>query len=184
MSRQLNRQEILQALGMLDEELAEMGVQADLFIVGGAAMAIAYDARRATTDVDAIFVPTKEVRHAADRVASELNLAKNWLNDGAKGFLPGADSKQVDVYEGKNLRVATASPEYLLAMKLMSFRPERDFDDIEVLYNILGFTTADEGLDLLASYYPQSQILPRVQFLLAEKYPSKQEHSRDVGPDR
>ncbi|MBU6494835.1 MAG: hypothetical protein KGR42_00270 [Acidobacteria bacterium] len=39
-----------------------MGVEADLFVVGGAAMGVAQNARRATTDVDAVFVPSKEMR--------------------------------------------------------------------------------------------------------------------------
>ena len=59
-----------------------MGIDADLFIVGGAAMAVAYDARLATTDVDAVFVPSKEVRIAASRVAQERGLEEDWLNDG------------------------------------------------------------------------------------------------------
>jgi len=53
----LGRNELLDAFGSLDDELGRMGVDADLFVVGGAAMAVAYDARRATTDVDAVFAP-------------------------------------------------------------------------------------------------------------------------------
>jgi len=33
------------------------GVVADVFVVGGAAMALAYDATRVTRDIDATFVP-------------------------------------------------------------------------------------------------------------------------------
>jgi len=78
----LGRSELLNAFELLDDELGAMGVEADLFVVGGAAMAVAYDARRATTDVDAVFVPSKEVRTAALRVAEELGLEEDWLNDG------------------------------------------------------------------------------------------------------
>lgn len=116
----LGRNELLNAFELLDDELGRMGVEADLFVVGGAAMAVAYDARRATTDVDAVFVPSKEVRTAASRVAEELGLEEDWLNDGVKGFLPGEDAEQVGVYEGTNLHVAAASPKFLLAMKLMA----------------------------------------------------------------
>lgn len=73
----LGRNELLNAFELLDDELGRMGVAADPFIVGGAAMAVAYDARRATTDVDAIFVPAKEVRTAALRVAEELGLEED-----------------------------------------------------------------------------------------------------------
>ena len=67
-------------------------------------MAVAYDARKATTDVDAVFVPSKEVRIAASRVAQERGLEEDWLNDGVKGFLPGEDVEQVGVFERTNPR--------------------------------------------------------------------------------
>ena len=83
----LGRNELLNAFELLDDELGRMGVEADLFVVGGAAMAVAYDARRATTDVDAVFVPSKEVRTAASRVAEELVNAFEMLDEelGAMG---------------------------------------------------------------------------------------------------
>lgn len=147
-------------------------------------MAIAYDTRRATADVDAIFVPSNEVRMAASRVAGRLNLEPDWLNDGAKAFLPGKDENQIGVYEGQHLSVAAASPQYLLAMKLMASRIERDQDDIRELYRLCGLTTAEQGLDLLASYYPEHLILPRVQYLLQEMFPVGHERNRDTGLSR
>ncbi len=177
----LGRNELLNAFELLDDELGRMDVEADLFVVGGAAMAVAYDARRATTDVDAVFVPSKEVRTAASRVAEELGLEEDWLNDSVKGFLPGEDAEQVGVYEGTNLHVAAASPKFLLAMKLMALRAERDIDDIKTLYEICGLTTAEEGLEVLESFYRQDLILPRVQFLLQEMFPEPPRFSKDNG---
>ncbi len=58
----LRRNELLNAFELLVDELGAMGVEADLLVVGGAAMAVAHNARRATTDIDAVFVPSKEVR--------------------------------------------------------------------------------------------------------------------------
>ena len=129
----LGRRELLEALGELDEELKILNVRGEVFIVGGAAMAIAYDTRRSTADVDAVFVPSSEVRIAASRVAERMNLEPDWLNDGAKAFLPGEDENQIGVYEGQHLSVAAASPQYLLAMKLIASRVERDQDDIREL---------------------------------------------------
>jgi hypothetical protein len=70
----LGRRELLEAHAELDEELKKLNVRGEVFIVGGAAMAIAYDTRRATADVDAVFIPSNEVRTAASRVAERLNL--------------------------------------------------------------------------------------------------------------
>ena len=180
----LGRQELLEALAELDKELKFLNVRGEVFIVGGAAMAIAYDTRRTTADVDAVFVPSSEVRTAASRVAERLNLEPDWLNDGAKAFLPGEDENQIGVYEGKNLSVAAASPQYLLAMKLMASRVERDQDDIRELYKLCGLTTAEQGLDLLVSFYPEQLILPRVQLLLQEMFPAGHEKDRETGMSR
>jgi hypothetical protein len=150
----------------------------------GAAMAIAYDARRTTTDVDAVIVPSKEVRIAASRVAEELGLEDDWLNDSVKGFIPGVDIEQVGVFEGTNLHVDAASPRFLLNMKLMASRTERDLDDIKALYELCGLSTAEEGLSILESFYSQELILPRVQFLLQEMFPEPPHPSRDTGMSR
>ena len=53
----LGREELERAFTALGERLARRGVVADVFVVGGAAMALAYDATRVTRDVDARFVP-------------------------------------------------------------------------------------------------------------------------------
>jgi hypothetical protein len=177
----LGRQELLEALAELDEELEVLNVRGEVFIVGGAAMAIAYDTRRATSDVDAVFVPSKEIRMAASRVADRLNLEPGWLNDGAKAFMPGEDENRIGVYEGHHLSVAAASPEYLLAMKLMASRVERDQDDIRQLYRLCRLSTAEEGLNLLTKFYPEHQILPRVQFLLQEMFPDDRDRGHDTG---
>ncbi len=41
----------------LSDRLDAVGVHAQLYVVGGAAMALAYDSSRLTRDVDALFVP-------------------------------------------------------------------------------------------------------------------------------
>jgi len=168
----LDRAALLSALKALDAELGVAGVRGEVFVVGGAAMALAYDARRSTVDVDPIFAPSAEVRAAAARVAGRLHLEPEWLNDGAKAFMPGEDPDRIGVFEGEHLSVAAASPRYLLAMKLLASRAERDQDDIRALYEMCGFTTAEEGLNLVQATYPSHAIGARVQFLLEEMFPS------------
>lgn len=55
----LGRADLERAFTALGERLARRGVVADVFIVGGAAMALAYDASRVTRDVDARFFRTE-----------------------------------------------------------------------------------------------------------------------------
>jgi hypothetical protein len=55
MSAGLGREDIRALLDDLSAELAARGARAELFLVGGAALAVAYDAARATRDLDAVF---------------------------------------------------------------------------------------------------------------------------------
>lgn len=57
--RSMDREAILAALRALGALLAARGVQAEMYIVGGAAIALAYDARRSTRDIDAVFEPRR-----------------------------------------------------------------------------------------------------------------------------
>ena len=76
----------------------------------GAALAVAYDATRATRDLDAVFMPTDVVRQAAAAVAEREGLAEDWLNEAIKGFLPGPDPDAQRFYSSDSLIVDVASP--------------------------------------------------------------------------
>lgn len=166
----LTRGRILALFEELNEELCTAGVRGDVFVVGGAAMAVAYDARPATRDVDAIWHPATDVRAAAQRVSARHDdLPIDWLNDGVKGFLPGGDRGIAKViYDNECLTVSVASPEYLLATKLMASRAGRDEDDVLLLFDLCGFTTLDEGLDLVEQYYGARPIEAKVGYFLEE----------------
>lgn len=58
-----------------------------MYVVGGAAVTLAYDTRRSTRDIDAVFEPKAPVYQAAAEVAEQLGLPPGWLNDAVKGFL-------------------------------------------------------------------------------------------------
>ncbi len=114
----LDRPAIEEAFRRLGDRLAKRGVVADVYVFGGAAMALAYDSRRATRDVDAIFKPHGIVLEEALAVAAELGLPHWWLNEQASSYVaPGGDSTASRVFDHPGLRVFAASPEHLLAMK-------------------------------------------------------------------
>ena len=72
------------------------------------------------------------------------------------------------VYDNDCLTVRAASPEYLLATKLLASRVSRDEDDILLLYDLCGLTTVEEGLDLVERYYPGRPIEAKVRYYLEE----------------
>jgi hypothetical protein len=171
----LDRETITLALRRLSELLRERGVQGEICLFGGTAMVLAFNARERTKDVDAVFHPPQLVRELATVVKDELSLPAEWLNDAVKGFL-ATDLKPVvyDLPQFENLRVTAPPAEYLLAMKCMAARIASgtdsggDVDDIRFLVRHLGLASAAEALEIVAGYYPKSQVPPRTQYLLEE----------------
>lgn len=166
--KQFTRARIINALEALGDELANDGVSGQVFVVGGAAMALAYSTRRVTKDIDAVFEPKAVIYEAAGRVADRLELPEDWLNDGVKGFLPGVDNDARPLPEIRGIEVTTASPRYLLAMKLLAMRFGEDDDDIRVLLGQTGITRPQEALDLLAAMYPHIDPPLKTRFFLEE----------------
>lgn len=157
-------------LESLDEELSARGITADVYLVGGAAMALSFDTARMTRDLDAVFAPTSSVREAAEAVAKKHDLPPDWLNDAVKGFVPPTvDAHQWVAYESDHLRVCVAGLEHLLAMKIAASRVEQDRADLELLVSALGLSDVDQALDMARECLGVTYPIPaRAQYLLQE----------------
>lgn len=166
----LDRKAIEEAFRRLGERLASRGVVADIYVFGGAAMALAYDARRATRDIDAVFQPHGVVLEEAQRVASELGLPRWWLNEQASAFVARrVDADAPKVFDHPGLRVSAASPEHLLAMKVLAAR-RRDAEDIRFLVRHLRLSTAEEVLALSAEIFPDEEVPGRARLVLEDVF--------------
>jgi len=166
----LDRAAIEDAFRRLGDRLAKRGGIADLYIFGGAAMALAYDARRSTRDIDAVFQPHGVVLDEARAVANELGLPHWWLNEQASAYVaPGGDASAPRVFDHPGLRVAAASPEHLLAMKVLAAR-RRDAEDIRFLIDHLGLTSAEQVLDLCAEIFPEEEVPGRARLVLDDVF--------------
>ena len=167
--RAFTRARILRALQALGDELTRDGVRGQIFVVGGAAMALAYSTRRVTKDIDAVFEPKSAIYTAAGRVAEALELPEDWLDDAVKGFLPNVpDEHPRPIPDVRGIEVTTASPRYLLALKLMAMRFGEDDEDIEILLRECGVRSTEEALDLLRNVYPLQEPPPKTRFFLEE----------------
>jgi len=166
----LDRAAIEDAFRRLGDRLARRGVVADLYVFGGAAMALAYDARRSTRDIDAVFQPHGVVLDEARAVADELGLPQWWLNEQASTYVaPGGDANAPRVFDHPGLRVSAASPEHLLAMKVLAAR-RRDADDIRFLVKHLRLSTADDVLALCSEVFPDEEVPARARLVLEDTF--------------
>ena len=146
-----------------------MDVKGEICLYGGAVMALAYDARPDTDDVDAVFRPSEQIRKAAVRIANRNNLPPDWLNDAVKGFL--VPHEQRVMFDFSNLKVFIPEPDYLIAMKSMSARPNTvDADDVRFLIDELQIESPEQLLDIVEKYYPRGRIKPATQFFIEELF--------------
>jgi len=143
---ELNADRVSVLLAELGERLASRGIEGEIYVVGGAAMMLAYNRERITKDIDAVGVPQADIDWEVAAMAADYkDLGTDWLNARVLPMLPrGVDANQLQVLGGPGLTVNVASPKWLLAMKARAARDDRDLDDIWVLCQIIGIRTTDE----------------------------------------
>jgi hypothetical protein len=159
--------EIEKYLGELNDELCAANVKGEVCLYGGAVMCLAFKARPATKDVDAIFEPVREVRRASMKVAERNGLPVDWLNLAVKMFVVEHE-KQV-LFDFPCLKVFVPEKDYLLAMKVLAARSDtRDLEDIEFLLSHLELEDVEQVTEIVRNYYPRKNVKPETIFLLEE----------------
>lgn len=166
----LSKAEMWRLFERLNDELAGQDVTGELYLVGGAVMCLVFEARRSTRDLDGFFRPARVIRDAARRTAARSGVDDDWLNDAVKGFLsPRGD---FDEYlELSNLRILTATAEYLLAMKCLAMRLGEEFhdeDDVRFLLRYLNVTCYEAALQIVTRYYPVDRFPQKTLYALEE----------------
>lgn len=166
---ELSRQGIVDLLTEVGAFLAARGWRATIYVAGGAAMALLFDTRSATRDVDAVFRSdrgqlTAAIRHVADR----HGLPAAWLNDQVASLVPAADDPDAVELVLPGLEVLLSSPRHLLAMTMLVGR-DRDLDDLTVLFRVLGVTEPAQAVriteEVFGPEYPDDT--PPVEYLHA-----------------
>ena len=137
-------EEITELLVELDRRLKRRGVTGRIYVVGGAAIALSFDTRRSTRDIDAVILDShgaliEEVRS----MARAHSLPETWLNEQASVYANTDDVDAPIVYSGSNLSVSAGSARHLLAMKARASRAS-DVADIRLLARHLDLSTAVE----------------------------------------
>ncbi|MBU6279159.1 MAG: hypothetical protein KGN78_07920 [Actinomycetales bacterium] len=174
----LDQQALRQAFTALGDRLAARNVVGELHVFGGAAMVLAFDARVATRDVDALFVPDTEVIEAAWEVAQDLKLPRSWLNNQASIYVSGRAGRGTPVFDHPNLRVLLTPPEHLLAMKVRAARSARDAEDIRLLMRQLDISEITQVVTIVERFFPDEPLSDR-SLMLVEDLVARQEPGRD-----
>lgn len=160
----MDRERIAELLNELGRRLTARGIRADVFVVGGSAMALAYNARRSTSDVDAILHPSGPVLDDARRMADDLGLPPNWLSEGVLTTMHGIrdDPDPIDWTElspRTSVRVRIGSPRFLLAMKAMTSRRSTvDLEDAAFLANLLGLSDEEQIAEIVADFWGDADV--------------------------
>jgi len=164
----LSKNQILDALKRLSDELEILGVFGEVLLTGGASMCLVHSARDMTKDIDALYEPKMIINQLVSKIAEEDGLPERWLNDSVKGFLTEAPPQE-EFLSLPNLRITSVSADYLLAMKLMSARyGETDYRDISFLMSSLGIQTKESLQETVMRYYSIEQILPKTMYLIEQ----------------
>lgn len=150
---------------------AARGIVVEIAVFGGSCLILASDIRGASGDVDAVFITERSVVHEISaQVARELGLPEDWLNEGVLRFayspgnpgpniLPFGDYPRDDT-SAVGLRVFLPTPQYMLAMKILSNRMDdvdkarSDLADAVGRMKITTLTTIESLVALMKECYP------------------------------
>ncbi|MCJ2141205.1 hypothetical protein [Methylobacterium sp. E-066] len=184
MAQPLDRARLLEAFEVLGTDLAEHGQFVELAVYGGGALMLQFAWRRATEDVDAVVRAGYDEAALAPsviRVAKQLGLEPDWLNDAVGMFTPLDEDETLFALSGTyptggtpGLRTVLASPAYLLAMKLHALqsldRGDRDLNDARALSAHLGLGDVEALERLYRSIYgedPSPEVRARFPAVIA-----------------
>ena len=174
----LNRDEMESALAELADRLYARNVKAKIYLVGGAVMVLAFDARFSTGDIDGAMYPTDEVLAVAAEIGERRGLGAEWLNNSAQQFIPVfKDPEWQPILKSGNVEIVAADERSMLAMKLRAGRGSRDRPDISFLVKRCGVTSVAEALDLYEEYFPEDPLPARTIPLLDEAIEALGPHS-------
>ena len=141
----------------LSRESRRARVRGHVYIIGDAAMAMGFDDRRHTLDVDALISEGHgPVLDAVRTIARRRRWPETWPNEAAASAIPrGRDGRARTVFGDRHLVVTAASAEHLLAMTVRAARL-KDEEDIALLACCLGLSSTREVWDLHDQVFPDN----------------------------
>jgi len=166
----MTRKDMLLYLEELNSRLTNINRSCDIILFGGAAMALIYEARDATRDIDAKYRSSVELRKLIKDIADDFGIDGAWLNNDGEHYV--TDKMPVSLYlELTNLNIYTVTADCLLAMKLTSARMDsNDMDDSMFLMDLLDIQFEEQLFDLIEKYIDDDNRATSTKFFTSEAF--------------
>lgn len=182
----VRKESVLALFDALGRKLARHNQVVEVAVYGGTALMLLFDAREATKDVDFVRMAGDAdfLIRLADELAANHDLPEGWLNDSVSIF--ASDCPDHEFFgdfprQGKpGLRVFTASPEYLFAMKCMAMRgilQTSDAQDVWDLAHVCDVKDVEHAQTIVEAYYP-GKLPKRNRLILEDVFMAKAQNKR------
>lgn len=143
---------LLQRMGAL---ATARGADLDIVMLGGAAIALLFESRRITRDIDVVEAhPQDLLTELAVQIAKTEGLAPNWLSDDARRFVIRM-SRGPLLVDAPGIRAHAVSLEQLLASKLDAMRDDTDRSDAVLTAAALGLAQSSAELAVAPYLRPE-----------------------------
>jgi hypothetical protein len=155
---QMDPAEVRRLLDVLKERLTDEGMDAQVHVIGGSAMALLFPddgETRFTTDIDAAVRPLPAVLRVIEQIAEEMGLSPTWLNTSGSPFVP---PRSQSTTSSTGVIVTIASVEELIAMKLAASR-HQDLFDLGILARNAGITDPERLVDIAFDAYGEDSVV-------------------------
>ncbi len=184
----LDKATIERLLKKLNDKLAENDRTGEIYVVGGAALILEYGAARRTSDVDCMVLREPDAVHAAaaEIMQEEAGLAPDWLNETAAAAhkIPDeTDENARTSFTDSHLTVRSASPEWLVAMKLHAGR-EHDYQDVRQLLRDAGINSGEDAKRLTEYHFPHTTVADDVVARIDEMIQTGVKRNGEAAPER
>ena len=83
----LSKKDMIKYFHEINERFLKNNIQGEILLTGGAALALVYNVRQSTMDIDAIYQPKEYMANIIKSIAKKYDINEDWLNDGVKGFV-------------------------------------------------------------------------------------------------
>ena len=176
----------------IGKRFAARGQVAEIAVFGGSALILMFDYRDSTRDIDYVQIKggMREMAHVSAEVGRMEGLPEGWFNDAVRIFTSDRpDYRLLGDFPASNpgLRVFTASPRYILGMKIDSMRSSletSDIKDIWHLVDICGVESSEEARAIHREFFPDKPLPRRNELILEDIFEAKmggQPYSRAIG---